>query len=303
MGNGIEVWRGSVAAWECDSMGHLNIGFYVTKAMEALVGLAAELGMPGAFAPHAEATLVMREQHIRFQREAHVGARLHIEAGVLEITEDEARLLFLMRHDSGEIAATFQMLVAHATARDGRPFPWPAWARERARRLAIAVPEKAGPRSIPLGPVESQGDLPRALELGLKRTGLGAILPQECDPFGRMRAETLMARISNCVAHLMSDVLKTVPGERVGGVALEYRLVFLAWPRLGDRFEIRSGFSGAEPRLRRLVHWFLDPASGRPWAATEGVVAAFDLETRRMIVLGEKDLVPWIPLVTPGLSI
>ena len=34
----IEVWRGGVATWECDAMGHLNVGFYVMKSMEALAG-------------------------------------------------------------------------------------------------------------------------------------------------------------------------------------------------------------------------------------------------------------------------
>lgn len=56
-------------------MGHLNVGFYVAKSMEALAGLAAELGMPGAFAANAEATLVVREQHIRFIREARPAPR------------------------------------------------------------------------------------------------------------------------------------------------------------------------------------------------------------------------------------
>jgi acyl-CoA thioester hydrolase len=300
---GVEVWRGSVAAWECDTMGHLNVGFYAAKAAEALVGLAAELGMPHAFAPHAEATLIVREQHIRFLREAHVGAKLSIDAGVLEMGEDDARLLFLMRHDDGQLAATFQMRVAHATAREGRAFPWPEWARARAEALRIAAPEKAAPRSIPLDPVESRASLPRALELGLKRTGLGAIRTAEADPFGRMRPETLMARLSDCVTHVMSDLLKAVGGERVGAVMLEYRLLFLEWPRIGDRFEIRSGFSGAEPRLQRLNHWCLDPQTGRPWAATESVSAAFDIEQRKMITLSEDELPAWRAFVTPGLSI
>ena len=43
----VEVWRGGVASWECDQMGHLNVGFYVAKSMQGLAGLAAELGMPG----------------------------------------------------------------------------------------------------------------------------------------------------------------------------------------------------------------------------------------------------------------
>jgi acyl-CoA thioester hydrolase len=284
-------------------MGHLNIGFYAAKAMEALVGLAAELGMPGAFAPNAAATLVVREQHIRFLREAHAGARLSIDAGVVEMGEDDARLLFLMRHDTGEPAASFQMLVAHATAREGRAFPWPDWARARAERLRIEIPEKAAARSVALGPLETQASLARALELGLKRSGLGAISAAECDPFGRMRPEVLMARLSDCVTHLFGDLPQEVAGERMGAVALEYRLLFREWPRTGDRFEIRSGFSGAEPRVRRMVHWFLAPATGRPWAAAEGASAAFDLAARKLIVLGEDEVAGWGRFVTPELSI
>src|SRR6202008_1027913 len=134
MGEEVEVWRGSVATWECDSMGHLNVGFYVAKAMEALIGFAAELGMPHAFAPHAEATLIVREQHMRFLREAQVGARLHVDAGVLEMGEDDARSLLMMPPQAGGRAPSFQMRGPHATTREGRAFPWPAWARARAEK-------------------------------------------------------------------------------------------------------------------------------------------------------------------------
>ena len=34
---GVEVWRGGVNTWECDEMGHLNVRFYVARAMEGLV--------------------------------------------------------------------------------------------------------------------------------------------------------------------------------------------------------------------------------------------------------------------------
>jgi len=306
MGEAVEVWRGSVATWECDSMGHLNVGFYIAKAMEALIGLAAELGMPHAFAQHAEATLIVREQHIRFLREAQVGARLHIEAGVLEMGEDEARVLLLMRHHDGELAASFQMLVAHATTREGRAFPWPIWARARAAALTIEQPEQAAPRSVTLGAVESAASLPRALELGLKRIGLGAFRVGDCDPFGRMRAELLIARISDSVAHLMAGLLGDLSadgGRKLGAVILEYRLIYLAWPRAGDRYELRSGFTGAEPKLRRMMHWFLDPATGRPWASGEAVAAIFDVEARKTVALTEAELAAWAEFSVPGLTI
>ena len=303
MGDAVEVWRGGVATWECDSMGHLNVGFYVEKAMEALAGLAAELGMPHAFAPHADATLILREQHIRFLREAQAGAALSIEAGVLEMGDDEARVLFLMRHSDGGLAASFQMLVSHATAREGRPFPWPAWARARAAALMIEAPEPARPRSVPLGAVETAAGLPRALELGLQRIGMGVVRPDECDPFGRISPGRIMRRLSDSAVHLFGALLAGVAGQRVGGAMLEYRFVYAAWPRMGDRFEIRSGVAGVEPKVARLVHWMLDPASGRPWAAAEAVLAAFDLEARKLIELTETDAASWRAAVRPGLTI
>lgn len=287
-------------------MGHLNVGFYQAKAMEALIGLAAEFGMPHAFAPHAAATLIVREQHIRFLREAQVGARLHIDAGVLELGEDDARVLLMMRHDDGELAASFQMLVAHATAREGRAFPWPAWARQRAERLMIEAPEKTRPRSVQLGPLESAASLERAHALGLKRIGLGAWRPGDVDPFGRMRAELVMARISDSVAHLMGAVLAELAaaaGRQPGAVILEYRLLYLDWPRMGDRWELRSGLSGDDARLRRMVHWFFDPTSGRPFAAAEAVAAIFDPEARRMVALSEPELAIWAKASVDGLTI
>ena len=165
MGEAIEVWRGSVAMWECDAMGHLNVGYYVAKSMEGLIGLAAELGMPGAFAPDALATLVVREQHIRFLREARPNAPLIMTGGVVAIGETDARLLFLLRHRSGELAASFQTVVAHATARDGRPFPWPRRVLDRAAKLTVEVPPEAAPRSIGLEPVISHIAVAKAQEL------------------------------------------------------------------------------------------------------------------------------------------
>jgi len=287
----VEVWRGGVASWECDQMGHLNVGFYVAKSMEALAGLAAELGMPGAFAANAEATLVVREQHIRFIKEARPGAPLTITGGVIGMGEADARLMLLMRHQTGELAASFQTLVVHATARDGRPFPWPDRIRARAGALSAEVPENAAPRSIGLQPVETQASLARAGELGLIRTGLRVVDAQDCDAFGRMRTETFMHRLSDGIPHFFAGRRPgTVDTDRkVGGAALEYRLIHHAWPRAGDRLELRSGSAGGDARFRRLVHWLLDPDTGRPWGSAEAIAVSFDLETRKLITLSDEE--------------
>lgn len=300
----VEVWRGSVAQWECDQMGHLNVGFYVAKSMEALVGLAAELGMPQAFAPHAGSTLLVREQHIRFIKEARPGAPLSMTGGVVEMGEDTARLLMLLRHRSGELAASFQTVVAHVTAREGRPFPWPAHIVERAAALAVEVPPDGAPRSVGLAAVDSRASLPAAEALGLKRTALGAVGPDDCDAFGRMRTERFMARISDGIPHVFDGERPgAADGARIGGAALEYRLVHFDWPRLGDRVELRSGSAGGDARFRRLVHWLLDPVSGRAWGSAEAVAVSFDLDSRKIVSLSDAELAAANAKAVPGLAL
>jgi acyl-CoA thioester hydrolase len=136
---GVEVWSGGVNTWECDEMGHMNVRFWVAKAQEGLACLAAQLGMPRAFAADGAATLIVREQHIRFLREAHAGAALHMTGGVISLGESDARLLLIIRHSDGQPAATFQLLVEHATSGDLRPFAWPSRIREKAAQLAVGM--------------------------------------------------------------------------------------------------------------------------------------------------------------------
>lgn len=305
MDKAVEVWRGSVAMWECDAMGHLNVGFYVVKAMEGLAGLAAELGMPRAFAPDAGATLMVREQHIRFLREARPNAPLVMTGGVVGIGETDARLLLLLYHRSGELAASFQTLVTHVTAREGRPFPWPARVLARAEALRVEVPPQAAARSLGLQPVNSQASLARADALGLGRTALGAIRAEDCDVFGRMRTEQMMARISEAIPHFFKGGRPGSEGlgARAGGAALEYRLIHLDWPRAGDRVELRSGASGGDARFRKVTHWLLDPDSGRPWGVAEAITASFDLESRKIITLSDKALAEAEAEVIDGLTL
>ena len=150
---GLEVWRGGVNTWECDELGHLNVRFYVARAMEGLVGVASAMGLSGAFRQHANSTLIVKDHHIRFLREARVGASLHMVAGVLELTDCDARILQVMHHsDTGEIAASFQTLVTHATARDGRSFAWSDQSRRLAAGLRVEAPARAAPRSLGLQP-------------------------------------------------------------------------------------------------------------------------------------------------------
>lgn len=275
-------------------MGHMNVRHYVVRAQEGLIGMAAELGMADAFSPFANATLLVKEQHIRFLREAHAGAPLYMLGGVIAMGETEARLLQLLIHPaSGELAATFQTTVVHATPRDGQPFPWPQVARERAKALMVEVPEKAQARSIDLSPFTPTASLARADELNLTRIGLGGLLPSDCDVFGRMRTEQFIGRVSDGIGSFIHPFRDTIvehaeqKPSRFGGAVLEYRLAYLAWPRAGDRIDVRSGLIGTDARTMRMAHWMLDPVTGKAWGTSEAVAITFDLDARKVVAVSD----------------
>jgi acyl-CoA thioester hydrolase len=77
---------------------------------------------------------------------------------------------------------------------------------------------------------------------------------------------------------------------RLGGAAVEYRAVYHAWPRAGDRVELRSAHREVTPKARRVVHWLLDPTSGRPWASGEVVSLFLDLKARKSLTLSAEAL-------------
>ena len=305
---GLEVWRGGVNTWECDEMGHLNVRFYMSRAMEGLVGLAAAMGLPGAFGTRAEATLLVRDHHIRFMREARPGAALYMTAGLLDVTESEARVLQLLIHaTTGEISAAFQTRVAHVTAQDARPFPWSRRSRALAEGLFTQVPPGAAPRSLDLSPSQGRASLAEAERMNLIRLGAGALGMGDCDPFGRMRPEFLIGRISDGVPGLGAALgprhgPDNSPPPRMGGAVLEYRIAYLDWPGAGDRFEIRSGLAGVDERTTRYVHWMLDPLSGRAWASSLAVAVGLDLDTRKIVPVDAAARERLSALIPPDLS-
>jgi len=286
---GLEVWRGGVNTWQCDWMGHLNVRFYVAAAEEALAAFAGELGMPDAFAADGGATLLVRDHHIRFLREARASDLIYMTVGVLEMGETDARLQFILWHERGEPCASLVVTVAHVTAQAERPFPWTAAARARGEALKVTAPDYVGARSVSAGPVSGQASLARADELGLHYLGSGVIMPADADAFGRMNSQVFIGRVSDGVSRVIGDFRRhtaehaAVKPTRVGGAVLENRLVYLRWPRIGDRFVIRSGVSEVNERTAALTHWLLDPRSGQPWGVASARAIVLDLDTRKVV--------------------
>jgi acyl-CoA thioester hydrolase len=307
---GLETWRGAVRPAHIDEMGHMNVRFYVAIAMESLASLACALGMPRAFTAGAGATLMVREHHIRFLKEARVGTGLHMRCAVLSMGETDAQLLQVLFHSAtGEPAAALLTRVEHTTQREQRAFPWPASARKRAEGLMAAAPAYALPRGIAHGPVHSRASQAEAERLGVPVVASGALKFEDCDVFGRMHPEHLLERISAGMPHMRSpaslildDALADLQG-RLGSATVEFRAIYHRWPKAGDLLTLNAGLASLTPKMRTLIHWLVDPASGQAWASAEMITLFFDLEARKAMALPQAVLDVMAAQVIEGLAL
>jgi acyl-CoA thioester hydrolase len=289
---GVETWRGSVRPRHIDEMGHMNVRYYIANAAEGLVGLAGALGMPRAFTTGASATLAVREHHVRFLHEARVGAGLYMQSAVLEMGESDARLLQVLFHAAGdEPAAAVTTRVEHVTAGEMRPFPWSHTTRRLAEGLTVAAPDYALPRGLVGEPLLGPASAEAADALGLGSAASGALTPSDVDVFGLMRPEHVLERVSQSIPHQLgradlplAEHMPELAGH-LGGATVELRTAYRRWPRAGDRLVMRSALSGLTPKVSRLTHWMLDPATGQAWTETEMLVVNFDLHARKAVEL------------------
>ncbi len=306
---GVEIWRGGVTPWQCDEMGHMNVQFYLAIATEGMAGLAAALGLPHAYSPGASSTILAREHHVRFLKEARPGVGLVMTGGVLSIGESDAVLLQLLFHASGEPAAAITTRVVHVTPGELKAFPWTRSTLSLAEGLMIDAPDYAKPRGVSTAPVVTGASLKAAEALGLPVTAAGSLGPADCDAFGRMRPEQVLARIYSTVGHVFSksqaQALAAAPElkGRLGGAAVEYRAIYHAWGKAGDRLQMRSGHRALTPKSRSLVHWLLDPTSGRPWVTAEIVSLFLDLQERRSLTMPEAVFAAMSVDLVPGLEL
>jgi acyl-CoA thioester hydrolase len=307
----VELWRGCANAWECDHVGHLNTRYYVARIEQALAALARRLELADVIDSAGGHRLLVKAQHMRFLREARAGAALHATGQVLSWGRDEADVLFLLHHSaSGQVAATFRLLLAHVERGSGRSAPWPAQATLAAGALTCEAPREAQPRSISLEGAEVTASLERARQLGLRTTGLGTIMPDVCDAHGHWRLSAFMGRVADSIPHLRNgewrEVLaRTMPGgpSRVGSALSEFQAVHVRWPKIGAGCEVRSALAGCTERVTYASHWLLDPETGAPWAAVRTVGIALDLDARRAVPLSAEAQAAYRAASVPDLAL
>jgi len=276
----------TVAEEEIDHLGHMNVRFYLEKALRGTEALAAAHGLDPEACRRLGGMLELRDSYTRHLREQLVGARLAVRGGVLSVRTDGLRCYQeLVNRDGDERAATFVHELALRRRETGEPLPLPEMVAKSAGEAQVAWPEHGRPRTLDLSRVPPALPLAVARERGLAMREPRVVGPEECDAEGRFLASRYLDLVwggepsgFRTAVPLFEDA-----GRRFGWATMESRGVLLALPRVGTRIQS----FGAEVELARKTsfrhHWVYDLDRETLLCTSSIVNLAFDLEARRAI--------------------
>ena len=133
------TYRGVVHPWHCDSMGHMNVVWYVSKFDEASWQLASMLGLTNSYFIKKHMGIAAVQQNITYKSEIVAGSTLTVRSGVLEIKDKVMRLVHEMRNDTtGEVAAVMVMTVVHFDTKKRKSCPFPKDILKRCTNLIVS---------------------------------------------------------------------------------------------------------------------------------------------------------------------
>lgn len=301
----IEVARNSVQAWHIDEMGHMNVQFYVDRAVDGLASLAVHLGLGRDYCRANGPQLAVNSQHIRFLRERRSGTPFYLRAGVLDSRADGLTIYQEMIDSaSGSVAAAFTMDVVLRDTDTHAIRNLPPAASDKAAGLRIEQPEHGRPRGLTMAAPRAALTLPEAESMGMVPTFQGMVRPQQCDSAGWLNLRHFMGSASNAVPNLLAQISDGNPGPapEAGGASLEFRFVYRRYPRADDVLAIRSAVSHIGDKTYVWCHWLFDLESGEAVASAETVGISLDLETRRAAPIPDALRARLEPLLIEGLQ-
>jgi len=196
---------------------------------------------------------------------------------------------------SQEVAATFVVTTALIDRDSRRALPFPRDAAQR--QDVIEIPAYARPRSLDLGPVNTDVTL-AALEAAIPEVEGGGMMsgrreaviePEDVDAQGWLREDVELMFLPFAKMAQQGEVpqgppvFTTAAGQRVGWAVMETRTQSFAQPRLGDRLAYFSADLKVDHKSRLSRRWALNKATGQLLGMSDTVGVCIDLDARRAV--------------------
>lgn len=274
-------------------MGHLNVRFWMRRFYDSLVIFAHDLGFDNIYNVDAKNTLIMRQAHVKFIKEAHVGAPLYLMGAPSFCDQNGLSYYAEIRHSkTDDLAATLNANLDFVKSGNGEKQDLPQTVQKAANSKTIIVPKHGAPRSIELTKNMHIGNLDWAVGKGFKRIGLMPVRQSHCDCFGRLLPEMFFGLISESVPNISAhrhtedhEKSEPLPATRsnIGAAVLENRFDYYELPQAGDIIDIYSGIVEIGDKTRTIQHRLFNAKTKSMVCLSHVIVANFDLDARKSV--------------------
>jgi len=283
---------------EIDSLGHLNVRFYIERVRRAEGAMLAALGLTGATLEATGARMRAVDTYSQFRREQFEGAELAVLGGLLDTELTRIRSYFEVRNPArDEIAAVFITTSELVDRTTREPRELPAQLRQANEQYGVLLPEYARPRSLSLDPPRTDirladllARIPEASEFGMTGRRQARVLAEDCDADGVLRDDVeLMFLMFRREAETRDPkqfgppVMHTDEGHRFGWAMMETRNVELARPRSGDTVVFLGADVAIGEKSRQSRRWSFVRDTGQLLGIHDTVGIAIDLDARKAI--------------------
>lgn len=288
-----------VEADEIDALGHLNVRYYLSRALRANSTLLAQLGLGPEALDAMGARLVQADTYTRYHREQFKGATLNVRGGVLDMGRGAVRAYFEIDNDAkNEVAATFILVTALVDRVTRAPLALPDAVVAATAGLTTDVPQHGQPRTLDLGTPRLDVTYEAlAARLGeeiadpMSRRFERTVEAGSCDEYGFLKeGEDLMfgvvrkPRPTPGKEHVWGPLTFTTgQGHRVGWASLETRQMRSVQPRAGDRICAIGAEIALHDKVRHSRRWIFNVSTGEVVSMNDNIALALDLDARRSI--------------------
>ena len=296
---------------QIDSLGHMNVRFYVSRMGEASRELFERSGVLGG----CDASRLRRiDTYTRFLREQFSGATLETRGGFIAGGSDDGgadgllaglpgtACYFEIRNaDTGDLAALFIVRIELVDVATDRVLAAPTREALQGSGYAMALPAYAYPRTLNFtepGKVEL-ADLSEAVTenpvIGMmsgRREGV--VLPEDCDDRGRLRDDLdvmfLIARaqLADTSQPMGPPVQTDDQGRRFSWAMMETRSVQYRRPASGDRVVSIGADIAWSEKWRHARRWTFVQDTGELLGIADSVGVCIDLDARKAIPIPEE---------------
>ena len=294
----IPLWQETVVdESEIDSLGHMNVRFYLSRVDEAFRQLLKNAGV----VPGPGQKLRRLETYSRFLREQFAGNRLETRGGLIPSeSEDGVAGYFEIRNqDSDNLAASFIVRTGliDAVSQTPRPLKDGQWQLEH----QVEVPDYAKPRSLSLTmpqPViladleEVISDDPTPGMMSGRRENI--VLSEDCDEDGQMLEDVELMFIMHrpLPGELQENFgppqLVDEKGRHYSWAMMETRQVIFRKPKLKDPIISLSADVAYGEKWRQNRRWMFVKDSGLLLGVHDSVGVCMDLDARRAMTMPEE---------------